>query len=88
MDILIAVIISGFAVGYVVELVSSLLDSWVSPRLIKLLLTLPSSLVFLWTLGFNGPHFFVGSLAAAFVSLATMLFVSKPVEVTQVVNRR
>jgi hypothetical protein len=87
MDILISVIIAGFAVGYVVEVLTSLITR-ISPKWIKLTTTLPLSLVALLTLGLNGPIIFVLVPASAFVSLVTMLLVSKPVEVTQVVNRR
>lgn len=87
MDILISVIIAGFAVGYVVEVFVSLLTR-IQPKWIKLTTTLPLSLVALLTLGFNGPIIFVLGLASSFVALVTMLLVSKPVEVTQVVNRR
>lgn len=87
MDILISVIIAGFAVGYVVEVFVSLLTR-IQPKWIKLTTTLPLSLVALLTLGINGPIIFVLGLASSFVALVTMLLVSRPVEVTQVVNRR
>lgn len=87
MDILISVIIAGFAVGYVVEVLTSLFTR-ISPKWIKLTTTLPLSLVALLTLGYGGTIIFVLVPASAFVSLVTMLLVSKPVEVTQVVNRR
>lgn len=87
MDILISVIIAGFAVGYVVEAIVSLLTR-IDPKWIKLITTLPLSVVALLTLGFNGPIIFVLGPASSFVALVTMLLVSRPVEVTQVVNRR
>jgi hypothetical protein len=88
MDILISILIAGFASGYFVEFASSLLSRWFAPRTIKLSLTFPLSLIALWLLGITDPKIFVYACASGFVSLAIMAFVSKPVEVTQVVNRR
>ena len=88
MDILFLTIISGFAAGYFVEFVSSLLERWVPPRIIKQILTFPLSLGALWLLGVNGVQIFVYACASGFVSLVVMAWVSKPIEVTQVVNRR
>jgi hypothetical protein len=87
MAILISIIIAGFATGYVVEFVSSLL-TFVSPKLIKQVLTLPASFLALWLLGIGGTELFVYVPASAFVSLVVMLFAAKPVEVAQVINRR
>jgi hypothetical protein len=39
-------------------------------------------------LGINDPKIFVYTAASGFVALVIVAFVSKPVEVTQVVNRR
>ena len=88
MDIFILVLIAGFAAGYIVEFLGSLVGRWLSVRLLKQSLTVPLSLLALWILGINGPIIFVYACASGFVSLAVMAFVSKPVEVTQVVNRR
>lgn len=87
MDILISIIIAGFATGYVVEFVSSLLV-FIAPKLIKQILTLPTSFLALWLLGINGAGLFVYVPASAFVSLVIMLLASRPVEVAQVINRR
>jgi hypothetical protein len=88
MDILISIIISGFAAGYALEFLSSLVDRWISPKILKQILTLPLSFVALWALGLHDEKLFVYVPAAGFVSLVIMALVSKPVEVTQVVNRR
>jgi ABC-type multidrug transport system permease subunit len=87
MELLISIIIAGFATGYVVEFISSVL-TFISPKLIKQLLTLPTSFLALWLLGINGAELFVYVPASAFVSLVVMLFAAKPVEVAQVINRR
>jgi hypothetical protein len=88
MDIFITIVIAGFAAGYIVEFFGSLLGRWLSIKLIKQLFTLPFSFVALWVLGIHDPVIFVYTAASGFISLAIMAFVSKPVEVTQVVNRR
>jgi len=88
MDIFISILIAGFAAGYIVEFLGSLLGRWVPVKLFKQVLTLPLSYGALWLLGINDPQVFVYTAASGFVSLAVMAFVSKPVEVTQVVNRR
>lgn len=88
MDIFISILIAGFSAGYLVEFIGSLLSRWLSARLLKQVLTLPLSLVALWLLGITDTKIFVYACASGFVSLAIMAFVSKPVEVTQVVNRR
>jgi membrane glycosyltransferase len=88
MNYLIEVLIAGLAVGYVVEFVTSLLKKWVSPSLIKLILTLPLSVVALVTFGLHDAKLFIGAPASAFVSLVILLWAAKPNEVTQVINRR
>jgi len=87
MAILISIIIAGFATGYVVEFISSLL-TFVQPKLIKQIVTLPAAFAALWLLGINGAELFVYVPASAFVSLVIMLLASRPTEVTQVINRR
>jgi hypothetical protein len=88
MDILISIIISGFAAGYAVEFISSLLVKWIPPRLVKQVLTIPLSFVALWALSFNDARIFVYALSAGFLQLVIMAIVDKPVEVTQVIGRR
>ena len=86
MDILISVIISGMAVSYLVELISSL--QFFSSRLIKLTLTLPLSLLFMWFLDFTVFELFVGGFAAAFISLALLQLVNRPVTIQNLNTRR
>ena len=86
MGTLISIIIAGFATGYLVELLSSLL-SFISPSLVKQIFTLPISLGALWLLGLNGAGLFVYVPASAFVALVVTLLATKPVEVSQVIRR-
>ena len=88
MDILIQTILAGFAVGYTVEFIGSLIERWIPIKAIRLSLTLPLNVVALMTLGFNGAELFVLAPAGGFVALVIMMGVSKPVEVQQVSLRR
>ena len=83
MDTLIWIIISGMAVGYVTEILST----FANPRIIKLSLTLPLSFLACWLLGLVGPILIVAGFAAAFFSLATLQLLNRPVNI-QTVNRR
>ena len=86
MDTLSLVIISGMAVGYIIETLTSLLERWVSPRIIRLVLTLPFSYLATWVVGLNGALLAVSGLAAAFFSLALLLLLNKPATI-QTINR-
>ena len=87
MDVLISIIISGMAVGYLTEFLASLLDSLISARRIKLLTTLPLSFLAVWMSGISAPIFWVAGPAAAFFSLTALLLLNRPVSI-QTVNRR
>lgn len=88
MDILFIVIISGMAVSYITELLSSVVGEYFSPRLIKLILTLPLSFVAVWFLDLTGFEVVVGGLAAAFFSLAVLQLLNRPVTIANIANRR
>jgi hypothetical protein len=88
MDILFVVIISGMAVSYITELLSDVVGTMFSPRLIKLFLTLPLSLVSVWFLDLKGFEVAVGGFAAAFFSLAILQLLNRPVSVATLTNRR
>ena len=88
MDILISILISGFAAGYAVEFLASLLVKWIPPRIIKQWLTVPLSFVALWALSFSDAKFFVYAFAAGFLSLFLMALVAKPEEQVQVIRRK
>jgi hypothetical protein len=86
MDTLSLVIISGMAVGYIIETLTSLTERWVPARLIRLSLTLPFSYLATWLLGLSGALLAVSGLAAAFFSLAVLLLLNKPATI-QTINR-
>lgn len=88
MDLLISIIVCGLAVGYVLALLTSVLERWVDAKYLKLILTLPLSYVAIWLLGFNGAELFVYVPAVGFVSLALMVWFTPKPEVAQVIRRR
>jgi len=81
MDLLIFVIITGMAAAYTLELLTSLLGTFISPRIIKQFLTLPLAILGCWLFNVTGLTLAVASPAAAFVALAIMLFINRPVSV-------
>lgn len=88
MELLSIVIVSGLAVGYVVELLTSLFARVFSPRLIRGVVSLPLSLLSCYLLGVTSWPLAVCTLATGFVSLAVVLFVNRPTEVQQIGRRR
>lgn len=79
MDLLIQILIIGMAVGYLTELIGSLLASWVSSGTTKRTLTLPLGALFGWWIGV-APHLLVlVAPAAGFFALAVLSIVNRPV---------
>jgi hypothetical protein len=79
MDILIAVIISGMAVAYVTEFISTLTDDFFKPALVKRILTLPLAYGACWYMDITGFALVISGPAAAFISLALLLILNRPV---------
>jgi hypothetical protein len=88
MELLSTVIVSGLAVAYVVELLTSLLGRLFSPRIIRGVVSLPLSLLSCYLLGVTSWPLAVCTIAAGFVSLAVILFLNRPSEVQQIGRRR
>jgi hypothetical protein len=88
MDTLFVVIISGMAVSYFLEFVSSIVGEFFSPRLIKLILTAPLAYFACWLLGLTAFNLTVSGLAAAFISLALLQLVNRPVTIQNLNTRR
>jgi hypothetical protein len=87
MDTFISVIIAGMAVGYITELVASLGERIISPKIIKILLTLPLSYFACWALGLTGLILAVSGPASAFFALTSLHLLNRPVNI-QSINRR
>jgi hypothetical protein len=88
MDTFISVLLVGMAVGYITELLSSLLEMYIEPKTLKMWLTVPLSL--------GGLYLMLGTLtwqlavlapAAGFFALAVMAVVNRPVILQNVAQR-
>lgn len=85
MDILISIVITGMAVGYITELLSS----WArNPVIVKIIFTVPLSTLSLWLLGYLGSQLFIAAFAAAFFALFSLHIINRPVNVTNLTTRR
>lgn len=88
MDTFISVLIVGMAVGYVTELASSLLEAFISPKTLKMLLTVPLSLGGLYLItGTLDWQLVVMAPASGFFALAIMAVVNRPVILQNVAQR-
>lgn len=85
MDIFIYVILVGAATSYLVELIA-LVDLF-SPRVVRLVATVPISYFGCWLLDIAGFQLAVCGLSAAFVSGVLSMLVNRPVVVNNY-NRR
>jgi ABC-type bacteriocin/lantibiotic exporter with double-glycine peptidase domain len=84
MDILIVVLISGMATSYITEFIGSFMNS---DRWLKRILTLPLAVVSCWIMGVTGLQLVVVGLASAFVSLAILLLLNRPVTINTITRR-
>lgn len=78
MDTLIVILISGMAVAYLTELITTFTEEFFSPRIVRAVLTLPLSITACWFLDLTNFELAVGSSAAAFFSLALLRVVNRP----------
>lgn len=85
MDILFQVILSSFAVAYVIELANSFLP--VESRILKLTLNLPLSVLFCWLIGISGTTLIVAVPATSFIALSVIVIVTR-LSITQIDRRR
>jgi len=88
MDILIDTIISGLAVAYVVEFLTSVIPIIWLDRVIKRYLTLPLSVLGCWIFGIQNMTLWVCSCAASCVALFVVFLVNRPTVVTNNSYRR
>lgn len=82
MELLLIVVVSGMAVGYLTELAASLTEKWWSTGITKRVLTLPLGALFAWLLGVTGWMLVVAAPAAGFLALVIMSIITRPVVVT------
>ncbi|CAB4123533.1 hypothetical protein UFOVP46_36 [uncultured Caudovirales phage] len=88
MDILINTLLVGLAVAYFTEFISSVVESLFSPRILKMVLTLPLSMLGCWYMNIFNFELVVCGAAAAFISLAVLKLATKPAIIQNVSNRR
>jgi hypothetical protein len=88
-NLLIITLLAGAATAFSTEVVGAISDFWIfDPKTVKALSALPFAALFCWLLGLQMLALVVPSLAAAFLSLAVMRWLNRPVQVQQVVSRR
>ena len=87
MDILIDTILVGAAVGYVAEFLTSL-AYWLDNKFVKALLTISLSVGAFALLGHLDTRVIVLAPAAGFFALVVLSFVTKPVSIQNIANRR
>jgi hypothetical protein len=80
MDILLETILVGLAVGFAIAFINSTLGDylwWLSPRVVRLSLTIPFSFGSAWLLGISWPSIVVVTLAAGFISNGLLLLLDR-----------
>lgn len=82
------IIIAGMATAMVVGFVVELLDSVINPKFLKMILTIPTALGALWLLGIEGYSLVVFALAAGFFSTAVLHILNRATTVANVITRR
>ena len=88
MDTFFAVIISGMAAGYVVELIVAISERWFSAKITRALFTAPLSILGGYALGLHNWVLLVAGLAAAFFALAIIGLLNRPQVVQAPLTRR
>ena len=88
MDIIIYTLISGLAVAYTVELLTSIIPFQWFDRILKRFGTLPLAAFGCWVFDIQGLSLIICSCAASFVALFVVFFVNRPTVITNNSNRR
>lgn len=88
MNLFFEVILSGMAVAFITELISTLLERVISARIVKNVLTLPLSFLSLYLFNVLGYPLVIGAFAAAFFSTAALYLLTSRTNVANVITRR
>lgn len=89
MDIFFTVIVSGMAVAFLLSLVESVGEEYVSSKLLRLIATWPLSFVAVLFMGLSDPFVYtVASTATAFFALTILRVVQKVLDRPTIVDRR
>ena len=78
MDLLIIVIIAGFATAYLVEFLNSLLENVISGKLLRALLTVPLNTLWFYLMNLWDTTTFVTVPAASLVSAIISILINRP----------
>lgn len=84
MDIFFLTIISGLAAGFVIEFATAILPKRLPTWLIRGVFVLPSTYAAAYFLGISTPVIWVVSPAAAFLTLAVLRWLNKPVTIQNI----
>jgi hypothetical protein len=87
MELLIYIIVSGMAVSYLIEFISSFSSEIISTRLLKQILTIPLSYISCWFFDIDGFALVISGLATSFVALLLLLIANKLSDPVTVVRR-
>jgi hypothetical protein len=87
MDLIVYTLLSGMAVAYLIELLSSLVERAISARTMKMVLTLPLSYFACWLFNIVGFPLVVCGMAAAFICLLLLLIVNRISEQPMLIRR-
>lgn len=88
MDILFDALLSAFAVSYLVELITTVTDTFIKTAIVRGVLTLPLAFISNWFLNITGFSLVIAGLASAFLSLSFMVLINRAAQPVQVINRR
>jgi energy-converting hydrogenase Eha subunit A len=89
MDILGEVIIAGLSVAFILGAIDDLVGKYISTKLVRLVLTVPLSVLFISLLGtYTFGQLVVLGTAAGFFSLSALLLVNRPVSIQSLQRRR
>jgi len=84
MDIFFITLVTGMATGFCLELISSLVSRWISTKLLRIILVLPTSYAGAYFLGVLPPVIWVVTAAGAFFALLVLCWLDKPVTITNI----
>lgn len=89
MDIFFTVIVSGMAVAFLLSLVESMGEGYISSKLLRLIATWPLSFLAVFFMGDLDPFVYVvASTATAFFALTILRVVQKVMDKPTIVDRR
>jgi hypothetical protein len=77
MELLTWTIVAGMATAFSTEFIIRLVDNWIHPRIVRVVLTIPIAYGASWCLGVSFPSIVTATLAAGFFSTTLLLIVDR-----------